>query len=61
MNAEDWTMRTFLKLLVVAGFGAALSGCVVVPAGRPVHAYVGVAAPAVVVRPYGYYHYGRRW
>ena len=54
-------MRTFLKLLVAAGFAAALSGCVVVPAGRPVHAYVGVAAPAVVVRPYGYYHYGRRW
>jgi hypothetical protein len=47
-------MNTFLKLLIVLGFGASLAGCVVVPYGRP-RAYV--AAPVVVVHPY----YGRRW
>jgi hypothetical protein len=50
-------MRTLAKLLILAGFGAALSGCVVAPYGPP-RAYV--AAPVVVVHPaYGYYgpHY----
>jgi hypothetical protein len=57
-------MRSIVKLLIVLGFGALLSGCVVAPVG-PGRAYVGVAAPAVVVRPYYYGHYyygyGRRW
>jgi hypothetical protein len=49
-------MHTFVKLLIGLALGAALAGCVVVPAGPP-RAYVGVgvAAPVVVVRPYGYY------
>jgi hypothetical protein len=50
-------MRTLSKLLILAGFGAALSGCVVAPYGPP-RAYV--AAPVVVVHPgyYGPYYYG---
>ena len=55
-------MRSFVKLLIGPGLGALLSGCVVAPVG-PGRAYVAVAAPAVVVRPYyyGHYYYGRRW
>ena len=49
--------KTIIKLLIAAGLATALSGCVVVPARG--HAYV--AAPAVVVHPYGGYYYGRRW
>ena len=44
-------MRTLAKLLILLGFGATLSGCVVAPYGPP-RAYV--AAPAIVVHP-GYY------
>jgi hypothetical protein len=54
-QAEDRAMRTVLKLLVVLGFGAALAGCVVVPA-HP-RAYVVAPAPVVVVHPYYYRHY----
>jgi hypothetical protein len=43
-------MQTFAKLLILLGFGATLSGCVVAPYGP--RAYV--AAPAIVVHP-GYY------
>jgi len=51
-------MKALTKLLILAAFGTALSGCVVTPAGR---AYVAVPAPVVVVRPYGYYgYYGPR-
>jgi hypothetical protein len=51
-------MQTLTKILILAAFGAALSGCVVAPAGR---AYVAVPAPVVVVHPYGYYgYYGPR-
>ncbi len=57
-------MRGFVKLLIGLSLGALLTGCVVAPVG-PGRAYVGVAAPAVVVRPYYYghygYDYGRRW
>ena len=44
-------MRGIVKLLVTAGLGAALSGCVVAPVGVPARAYVGVGvvAPAPVV------------
>ena len=51
-------MQTVTKLLILMGLGAALSGCVVAPYGPP-RAYVGVAAPVVVVHP-GYY-YGPRY
>jgi hypothetical protein len=53
-------MRALTKLLILVGFGAALSGCVVAPYGPP-RAYV--AAPVVVVHPgyYGpHYYYGPR-
>jgi len=58
-------MRSPLKLLILLGFGFALSGCVVAPYGPPrVRAYVAVPAPVVVVRPgyyYGaHYYYGPR-
>ena len=51
-------MRAIIvKLLCAAALGAALSGCVVVPAGPP-RAYVRVAVPApVVVVRAGYYRY----
>jgi len=52
-------MKGFVKLLIAVGFAASLAGCVVVPAGRPVRGYVVAPAPAVVVRPYGYYYH--RW
>ena len=48
-------MNALMKLLILGTLGAALSGCVVAPVGRPVRAYVAVPAPYVVVRPYGYY------
>jgi hypothetical protein len=48
-------MKALVKLLILGAFGAALAGCVVVPYGRPVRAYVAVPAPVVVVHPYGYY------
>jgi hypothetical protein len=48
-------MNTLSKLLIVGIFGAALTGCVVAPVGRPVRAYVAVPAPYVVVHPYVYY------
>jgi hypothetical protein len=51
-------MKGLIKLLIAAGFAASLAGCVVVPAGRHVRGYVAAPAPAVIVRPYGYYH---RW
>lgn len=50
-------MRTLAKLLILVGFGAALTGCVVAPYPPP-RAYV---APVVVVHPayprYYYYRY----
>ena len=49
-------MRSIPKLLIGLIAAAVLSGCVVVPVGRP-HAYVGVAAPVVVVHGY----YGGYW
>jgi len=56
-------MKGFVKLMIGLGFGTLLSGCVIAPA--PGRAYIGVAAPAVVVQPYyyrGYRWYGyRRW
>jgi hypothetical protein len=60
-------MRALVKLLIVLGPAAALSGCVVAPVGPP-RAYVGVGivapAPVVVVRG-GYYYpgpyYYRHW
>ena len=50
-------MRTVAKLLILVGFGATLSGCVVAPYGPPPRAYV--AAPVVVVHPgyYGHHYY----
>jgi hypothetical protein len=54
-------MRTIAKLLILVGFGATLSGCVVAPYGPRPRAYV--APPVVVVHP-GYYgpryYYGPR-
>jgi len=47
-------MRSIVKLLTGLAAAAVLSGCVVVPYGRP-HAYVGVVAPAPVVVVHGYY------
>ncbi len=47
-------MRTIVKLLIALGAAAALSGCVVVPAGRP-HVYAGAYVPAPVVVMHGYY------
>ena len=41
-------MKTIVKLLIIVGFGAALTGCVVVPYGRP-RGYVVAPAPVVVV------------
>jgi hypothetical protein len=51
-------MKRLIKIVIGLGFGAALAGCVVAPAYPP-RAYVGVgvAAPVVVVHPYGYYGY----
>jgi hypothetical protein len=60
-------MQTLAKLLILVGFGATLSGCVVAPYGPP-RAYV--AAPAIIVHPgyygpryyYGpHYYYGPRY
>jgi hypothetical protein len=48
-------MRSLYKVLILLGFGCALSGCVVAPVGPAPRAYV--AAPYMVVRP-GYYYYG---
>ncbi len=48
-------MKTLAKLLILAGLGATLTGCVVAPYGPRPHAYVAVPAPVVVVHP-GYYH-----
>jgi hypothetical protein len=45
-------MHTLAKLLILVGFGAALSGCVVAPYGPRPRAYV--APPVIVVHP-GYY------
>lgn len=50
-------MNILTKLLILGVFGASLTGCVVTPSGR---AYVAAPAPVVVVRPYGYWHYGPR-
>jgi hypothetical protein len=49
-------MRTFAKLLILAAFGAALTGCVVAPYGPRPRGYV--VAPVVVAHPY---YYGRRY
>lgn len=43
-------MKTFIKLAIVLGFGAALAGCVVAPYGHP-RGYVVAPAPVVVVHP----------
>ena len=60
-HAEQPTMRTFSKILILLAFGATLSGCVVAPYGPRPRAHV--AAPVVVVHP-GYYgpryYYGPR-
>ena len=48
-------MKTLAKLLILAGLGATLTGCVVAPYGPRPRAYVAVPAPVVVVHP-GYYH-----
>ena len=52
-------MRTLGKVLILVGFGSALSGCVVAPY-RPARAYI---APVVVVHPAHprYYYYGPRY
>jgi hypothetical protein len=50
-------MKTVVKALILLGFVATVSGCVVAPVGRPARVYVGVPAPVVVVHPY----YERRW
>jgi hypothetical protein len=47
-------MRNIVKLLIAVGAAVVLSGCVVVPVGRP-RAYVGVVAPAPVVVVHGYW------
>jgi hypothetical protein len=52
-------MRDIIKLLMVLVIGAALSGCVVAPVGRP-RAYVRVVAPAPVVVVRGGYSYRSR-
>ena len=39
-------------LLILAGI--TLAGCAVVPVAGPPRVYLGVQAPAVVVRPYGF-------
>jgi hypothetical protein len=60
-HAEEPIMRTITKLLILLGFGAVLSGCVVAPYGPRPRAYV--AAPVVIVHPgyYGpHYYYGTR-
>ncbi|TAK79764.1 MAG: hypothetical protein EPO20_30785 [Betaproteobacteria bacterium] len=48
-------MKTLALLLVAAS----LSGCIAVPIAEPSGVYIGIPAPAVVVRPYvgGYYGY----
>jgi hypothetical protein len=54
-------MRTFAKLLILAAFGATLTGCVVAPYGPRPRAYV--VAPVVVAHPYygpRYYYYHPR-
>jgi hypothetical protein len=48
-------MRSIYKLLILVGFTAALSGCVIAPVGPRPRAYVAVPAPVVVVHP-GYYY-----
>jgi hypothetical protein len=54
-------MRSIVKLLVVVGLGASLSGCVVAPVGpRRAYVGVGVVAPAPVVVVHGGYYY-RHW
>jgi len=54
-------MKMVAKLLILAGLGSALAGCVIAPTPYGPRAYVAVPAPVVVVRPaYGYY-YGPRW
>jgi len=55
-------MKVLIKLLILIGFGTALSGCVVAPYGPP-RAYVVAPAPYVVVHPYYYgpRYYERRW
>jgi hypothetical protein len=50
-------MKSLAKLLILVGFGSALTGCVVAPYGPRPHAYVAVPAPVVVVRPA---YYGAR-
>jgi hypothetical protein len=52
-------VRGIVKLVMALVIGAALSGCVVAPVGRP-RAYVGVVAPAPVVVVRGGYYY-RSW
>jgi hypothetical protein len=47
-------MKTISKVLILIGFGAALTGCVVAPYGHRYHGYVAVPAPVVVIHP-GYY------
>lgn len=51
-------MKTLaLALLATAG----LSACIAVPVAEPAGVYIGVPAPAIVVRPYGGgYYYGYR-
>jgi hypothetical protein len=54
-------MRTFAKLLILLGFGATLTGCVVAPYGPRPRVYV--VAPVVVAHPAYYgprYYYGPR-
>ncbi|HEY3783916.1 MAG TPA: hypothetical protein VGL55_01395 [Steroidobacteraceae bacterium] len=50
-------MKSLAKLLILVGFGFALTGCVVAPYGPRPHAYVAVPAPVVVVHPYHRYYY----
>ena len=55
-------MKTIVKLLILAGLGASLTGCIVAPYPPP-RAYI--APGVVVVHPayWGprYYYYDRRW
>lgn len=61
-DVEYPIMQSVAKLLILLGFAATVSGCVVAPYGPRPRAYV--AAPVVVVHPgyYGprYYYYGPR-
>jgi len=55
---EERNMRGIVKLLIALGLAAALTGCVVVPLGRP-RPYV--AAAVVTPAPVVVFHGGYYW